>query len=339
MSPINVSWSFTMSFAPESCSAVNLRRWTESGQPRRWVESRCGIWDHADWLTLLGNLRHTAFWPMDAEQIGAVLEGIKHERQTRDNLRRWDETGQARRWVEQRQGRWEHADWLALLEELRRSEFWPLTPEAVGGILEGLKCRWWNLRLWRESGQARAWVAAHHGDWAPADWLALADSLRRSVYWPLDLDAVAEVLDGLKDCYRNLRRWRQSGAARAWVEQRQGHWDHGDWGALMSGLQQSDYWPLPPDAVGQALEESRAEWGNLRRWVVSGQPLLWVELRGGKWEHDDWLGLVAGLRRSEFWPLDLDAVGQVLESLRGGSGTVLPLPAGAAEFIAARQAA
>ncbi|HZY84807.1 MAG TPA: hypothetical protein VFE78_08245 [Gemmataceae bacterium] len=63
-----------------------------------------------------------------------------------ENLRRWRESGEARAWVEARQGRWEHADWLALLESLRRSRYWPLRPESVGLVLEELKRDWAQRR-------------------------------------------------------------------------------------------------------------------------------------------------------------------------------------------------
>jgi hypothetical protein len=56
-----------------------------------------------------------------------------------ENLRRWRESGQVRTWVEARQGRWDHDDWLALLEELKRSPFWPMPPDAVGLLLEDEK--------------------------------------------------------------------------------------------------------------------------------------------------------------------------------------------------------
>jgi hypothetical protein len=63
-----------------------------------------------------------------------------------ENLRRWRESGEARAWVEARQGRWDHNDWLALLESLRRSRFWPLRPESVGLVLEELKQDWARRR-------------------------------------------------------------------------------------------------------------------------------------------------------------------------------------------------
>jgi len=56
-----------------------------------------------------------------------------------ENLRRWRESGEARAWVEARQGKWGHQDWLALLESLRRSRFWPMSPDAIGLALEEIK--------------------------------------------------------------------------------------------------------------------------------------------------------------------------------------------------------
>jgi hypothetical protein len=59
-----------------------------------------------------------------------------------ENLRRWRESGQARAWVEAHRGQWGHAEWLALLEELKRSPYWPMQPEAVGQALEEAKRAW-----------------------------------------------------------------------------------------------------------------------------------------------------------------------------------------------------
>jgi hypothetical protein len=59
-----------------------------------------------------------------------------------DNLRRWKESGQARVWFEAHQSGWNHADWLALLEQLKHSSFWPMQPDAVGMMLEETKREW-----------------------------------------------------------------------------------------------------------------------------------------------------------------------------------------------------
>jgi hypothetical protein len=58
------------------------------------------------------------------------------------NLWRWRESGQPRAWVEAREGRWGHEDWLGLLDTLRRSRFWPMQPEEVGRLLEDTKQVW-----------------------------------------------------------------------------------------------------------------------------------------------------------------------------------------------------
>jgi hypothetical protein len=63
----------------------------------------------------------------------------------------------------------------------------------------------------------------------------------------------------------NLRRWRESGGARAWVEARQGRWDHQDWLALLESLRRSPYWPMRPEAVGLALEEIKQDWAKRRK--------------------------------------------------------------------------
>src|SRR5947209_20209678 len=89
-----------------------------------------------------------------------------------ENLRRWQQSGGPRRWVDARQGRWNHDAWLALLAELRQSPYWPLDPAAVGLALDEARTRRLNLRRWERSGQARQWVAAHQGRWGHDDWLA-----------------------------------------------------------------------------------------------------------------------------------------------------------------------
>lgn len=55
------------------------------------------------------------------------------------NLERWKTSGYSQRWVEARDYRWNHEDWLNLLRDLERSDFWPLDPNEVGAVLEALK--------------------------------------------------------------------------------------------------------------------------------------------------------------------------------------------------------
>src|SRR3954454_15298328 len=106
----------------------NLHRWQESGEPQVWVESRGGHWDHRDWLTLLGNLRHSEFWPLPVAEAGNLLEVLGRERA---NLGRLVHLGLLRGWVEARAGTWTDADWNGLLADLRDTGIWPLRHEAV----------------------------------------------------------------------------------------------------------------------------------------------------------------------------------------------------------------
>lgn len=55
------------------------------------------------------------------------------------NLMRWRESGEPRAWVEAHKGQWNHQEWLALLETLQRSSYWPMHPEEVGRVLEEIK--------------------------------------------------------------------------------------------------------------------------------------------------------------------------------------------------------
>ena len=53
-----------------------------------------------------------------------------------ENLARWIESGEPARWVAARRGEWNHRDWLALLDVLRRSRYWPLREADIGRTLE-----------------------------------------------------------------------------------------------------------------------------------------------------------------------------------------------------------
>ncbi len=57
--------------------AQNLRRWEQSGYPRKWVDDHHGEWNHSDWLDLLEKLKYSNFWPMEPDEIGRVLEEQK----------------------------------------------------------------------------------------------------------------------------------------------------------------------------------------------------------------------------------------------------------------------
>jgi len=65
--------------------------------------------------------------------------GLEKEKR---NLIRWQKSDQPRLWVEVHRGQWDHEEWLSLLETLRKSEFWPMSPDAVGRALDELKKEW-----------------------------------------------------------------------------------------------------------------------------------------------------------------------------------------------------
>jgi hypothetical protein len=288
-----------------------LRRWQESGEPLRWVEAHQGHWTHADWLALLAKLQRSERGAIDPDRIGVLLEDLKRKWW---NLRRWRDSGQPHLWVQAHGGRWNHDDWTALLLSLRESAFWPLDPDGVAAVVAEARARHDNLRRWRESGGAREWVEARKGRWGHADWLSLLGALEREEFWPLEAGALAELLEGQKRKWWNLHRWRTSGLARRWVEERRGDWREDDWRALLGALERSEFGPVDPVALRRVLEEHQARWWNLRRWKKSGHPERWVEGHRGRWTARDWRWLVESLERSQFWPLDLDLVRQVIEA-------------------------
>src|SRR5207248_888306 len=108
------------------------------------------------------------------------------------------ESGQPRRWVEPRQGSWDHADWLSLLATLRGSEYWPMHPGALSVALDQVKRGYGMLRRGGESAHPPAGSDSCQGRWNQADWLALLETLRESEFWPMDPDALSGVLDQVK---------------------------------------------------------------------------------------------------------------------------------------------
>lgn len=277
----------------------NLRRWQEAGAARRWVEECQGRWNHDDWLVLLRDLRESDFWPLDLDQVGAVLERLRAEW---CNLQRWKQSDGPRWWVQAHRGHWDHEDWLALLDTLEHSEYWPLNPNEVGQALEETKTRWWNLRRWEESGALQRWVETHPEPWSQTDWFKLLQELGQSAFWPMDVEALEQALQAAAAEERNLRHWELSGEPQRWVEERRGEWDHGDWAALLGALQWSGLWPIDPAAVARVLEEARLRF-------LEGQELAqsrwWAEIIPGPWDHDG-LSFLATPPRQGWQPLGLE---------------------------------
>jgi hypothetical protein len=63
--------------SPEQRSRKNLERWKGSGEPKRWVQKHNLAWNHDDWLSLLDSLEKSEYWPMNPDEVGAVLEEVK----------------------------------------------------------------------------------------------------------------------------------------------------------------------------------------------------------------------------------------------------------------------
>jgi hypothetical protein len=277
------------------------------------VEVRQGQWNHQDWLDLLAELAQTLPGPLVPVQVGLILEEARREWL---NLRRWQASGAARRWVEAHGGAWDEEDWLALLRRLAASGFWPLNPEAVKEALERCRQEYINLRRWRESGAAAAWVREHQGQWNHADWLALLESLSLSEFWPLAPDQVGQALEEARRCERNLRRWQESGEPGEWLERHGGGWSGSAWLELLAELRESAYWPMEPDAAEDWLRSEAEKHRNLRRWEESGEALRWLERHGPAWDDTDWLSLLGEFQWSGLWPIDPEAAAATLERLR-----------------------
>ncbi len=126
----------------------------------------------------------------------------------------------------------------------------------VGQALEELKRSYHALLRWQLSGHPERWVAARQGQWDNAAWQSLLTALRQSEFWPLDPAAVARVLEGYQREWWNLKRWRDAGLARRWVETHAGQWNHDDWLWLLASLRAGGYWPIDPAGLGRVLEEA-----------------------------------------------------------------------------------
>jgi hypothetical protein len=246
----------------------NLRRWLDTGAAAHWVAMHQGNWNHNDWEVLREGLQKSEFWPLDARALGEALEGLKPQW---SNLRRWQYSGEARRWVETRQGQWDDNDWLALLGTLKQSDFWPLDADQVGLALEAARRRY-HLLCWQETGELLQWVRSHTDGWNHDDWLTLLHDLPTSGFWPIDADALGQLLERTAQECRRLGRWRESGQALRWVESHRGQWDHSEWLSLLGTFQWSGQGPADAEAVRNILEEVKGEWSHRQELTAQQTP-------------------------------------------------------------------
>src|SRR5437879_4358092 len=92
-----------------------MQRW-QQGEARLWVEAHRGVWGDAEWQGLVEDLRRQGLAGLDLEAVGRMLERAKAEYW---NLRRWQDSGEAWRWVVTHHGEWGHHDWMTLLAGLQ----------------------------------------------------------------------------------------------------------------------------------------------------------------------------------------------------------------------------
>lgn len=71
--------------------------------------------------------------------VAESLRAAEEQHSRTQNLLRWERSGFPRKWVDDHHGQWGHSDWLALLESLKRTAFWPMEAEAIGRALEEQK--------------------------------------------------------------------------------------------------------------------------------------------------------------------------------------------------------
>jgi hypothetical protein len=121
------------------------------------VDEHRGQWDQDDWLELLADLEAGGLGPVDLDALKQVLHQTAAEWQ---NLRRWQESGAARRWVEEQQGRWDDDGWLSLLGMLQWAGLWPIDLEGVARLVAEARAEWFYLRARQEVAAARRWPEA-----------------------------------------------------------------------------------------------------------------------------------------------------------------------------------
>jgi hypothetical protein len=76
--------------------------------------------------------------------------------------------------------------------------------------------------------------------------------------------------------------------------------------------------------IDEKLASDKAPVRNLLGWVRSGFPRQWVDNHHGRWAHSDWLELLETVKRTEFWPMDTESMGRLLEELKNPSGNTQP---------------
>jgi ribosomal protein S27E len=121
------------------------------------------------------------------------------------HVNRWKESGGHHEWVEARCGEWGAYSVDILLEDLKDSEFWPMTTEQISQSLQEAtdhylktQAEQMNVRRWSQSDDPFRWMLASDGNWTHADLITLVERLKLSSFWPMKLNDIEIVLEQSK---------------------------------------------------------------------------------------------------------------------------------------------
>lgn len=110
---------------------------TLSGLGDRAIRELAGLLEHP--AEELQNAAARALsQPREGRRVfdSAAIPANTYPTLARVNIRRWTSSGEPKAWVSAHQGRWHHQDWLALLDGLRSTSYWPMNEPDIGRILE-----------------------------------------------------------------------------------------------------------------------------------------------------------------------------------------------------------
>ena len=124
--------------------AAALRDHLQSrGYGYRW-DSRC--WD----IVASIERGETSVHELRVHVAGILQQEAEHYEVTKarqktveENSEKWARSGQPEHWVNEHQGQWNHDDWVALLNELRNTPFWPMEETAIARTVEEHKSHYW----------------------------------------------------------------------------------------------------------------------------------------------------------------------------------------------------
>ena len=328
-------------------SGANIKRWKLSGEPQAWVSKHLHGWNHNEWIELLARLRKSQYWPMQEAAIGQLIETLRHEamsdRQEAIQAQVASNFDTPLLLEAARTG-----DIAGVQQLLKKGA--NVNATAPGGftslylasqkghreVVQALLDKGADVNAKDNDGKTALYMASQKGhrevvqalldkgaDVNARDKVGYTALMwasyngRREVVQVL-LDKGADVNARNKDGYTALM-WAslngQSEVVQALLDK----------GADVNARNKDGYTALMLASghreVVQALIDKGADssdlsGANINRWKLSGEPQAWVRKHLHGWNHNDWLELLASLRKSQYWPMDEAAIGQHLEMLR-----------------------